>query len=233
MATLSHIRAHSTPAQMLERQRAHAVAALVLTGVAVSLLADPADAPRLWGLTGTGWATLSLALALAHQIIVAMVFRLQLHRASLTRLFGARDMAVWAVVFMPLLLARPLTLIATGWADTVPITGWRGAEITLGLALLAPALWALDSTIRHFTLRRAIGGDHFREEIRALPKVRGGVFDYTDNGMYGVAFLGLWAIALLSGSWNALVVAVFQHAYIWVHMYCTEAPDMRRMYGPA
>ena len=39
-------------------------------------------------------------------------------------------------------------------------------------------------------------------------------------------------IAMLFGYWNALVVAVFQHAYIWVHMYCTEAPDMARIYTP-
>ena len=42
----------------------------------------------------------------------------------------------------------------------------------------------------------------------------------------------LWGIALVFGSWNALVVALFQHAYIWVHMYCTETPDMRWVYGP-
>ena len=29
----------------------------------------------------------------------------------------------------------------------------------------------------------------------------------------------------------ALAVALFQHAYIWVHYYCTEKPDMRRIYG--
>ena len=49
--------------------------------------------------------------------------------------------------------------------------------------------------------------------------------------MYGLAFLGLWAIALLCGSWSALVAAAFQHAYIWVHMYTVEGPDMRRIYG--
>lgn len=37
--------------------------------------------------------------------------------------------------------------------------------------------------------------------------------------------------ALMFGSWNALVVALFQHAFIWVHMYCTEGPDMGRIYG--
>ena len=52
-----------------------------------------------------------------------------------------------------------------------------------------------------------------------------------DGAMYGVAFLGLWGIALLLGSWQALVVAAFQHAYIWVHMYTVEAPDMRLLFG--
>ena len=65
-----------------------------------------------------------------------------------------------------------------------------------------------------------------------MPMVREGAFRHTSNAMYGLVFLGLWGIALLFGSWNALVVALFQHAYIWVHMYCTEAPDMRRIYGP-
>ena len=48
--------------------------------------------------------------------------------------------------------------------------------------------------------------------------------------MYSFVFLGLWGIALLTGSWNALVLALFNHAYIWVHMYCTEDPDMRIIY---
>ncbi len=68
--------------------------------------------------------------------------------------------------------------------------------------------------------------------IEGQPQHLAIAFRYTSNAMYGVAFLGLWGIALLFGSWNALVIALFQHAYIWVHMYCTEAPDMARIYAP-
>ncbi|GKY86814.1 methyltransferase [Sinisalibacter aestuarii] len=229
MATLDEIRAKSTWGQILEGQPQHAIMAILLTIGALSLL-RPGEASLL-GLTGAGWARVGIALALIHQVIVAVVFRLELHRNAMTRLFGARDMKVWAMIFMPLLAARPLTALLAGWADDVPITPYRLPEILLGLALLAPAIWGMHSTLVHFTLRRALGGDHFREEIRALPKVTGGVFSYTENGMYGVVFLGLWGIALLFGSWNALVLALFQHAYIWVHMYTTEAPDMRRLYG--
>ncbi|MCB1367132.1 MAG: hypothetical protein KDK00_05175 [Rhodobacteraceae bacterium] len=230
MPTLSDIRARSTWGQIIEGQPQHAMMAVLMSAGACALMIAPEYAPTLLGLSATCWAATSIALALIHQIIVAIVFRLQLHRNLLSRLFGAADMKIWAVIFMPLLIARPLTVILTGWADTVPITGYRSAEILLGLALLVPAIWAMHSTLVHFTLPRALGGDHFREEIRALPKVTGGAFNHTDNAMYGVVFTGLWGIALLFGSWNALVLALFQQGYIWVHMYCTEAPDLRRMY---
>lgn len=231
MATLERIRTSSTWGQVLEGQAQHFLLLILLAAGAGALLTEPSGAPRLLGLTAAGWARVSITLAIVHQVAVALVFRLELHRNLMTRLFGEADMKIWAAVFLPLLAARPLTAILTGWADIDPITGLRWLELPLGLALLAPAAWAMHSTLVHFTLRRALGGDHFREEIRALPKVSGGVFAYTDNGMYGVVFLAFWGNALMFGSWNALVLAAFQHAYIWVHMYCTEAPDMRRLYG--
>ena len=49
--------------------------------------------------------------------------------------------------------------------------------------------------------------------------------------MYADAFLVSWGIAFLTGTIAALAAAAFQYAYIWVHMYCTETPDMRLIYG--
>ncbi|MCP5038653.1 MAG: hypothetical protein GY945_13760 [Rhodobacteraceae bacterium] len=230
MSKLEIIRGKSNWGQILEGQLQHLGIVTLMSIGAISLLANPTDAPRLLGLTAYGWAITSISLAIVHQVIVAIVFRLQLHRNLLSRLFGDADMRIWAIVFLPLLASRPLTLIMTGWADTTPLTDVRWAELALGLALLAPALWAMHSTLFHFTIPRALGGDHFRDEIAALPMVKKGAFAYTNNAMYGVVFLGLWAIALLFGSWNALVTAAFHHAYIWVHMYTTEGPDMRRIY---
>ena len=231
MSRLAIIRARSTWRDMIEGQPQHlAIGALMAFG-AISLLTNPADAPRLLGLTSYDWAVTSIILAIIHQIIVAIVFRMQLHRNMMTRLFGSRDMTVWAVIFLPQLAARPLTTIMAGWADTTAITGWRMAEIIPGIVLVLVALWAMYSVLFYFTLPRALGGDHFRDAIVQMPLVRVGAFKYTDNAMYGVVFLAFWSIALLFGSWNALVVALFQHAYIWVHMYCTEAPDMARIYA--
>ena len=231
MTTLSEIREAADWRDLLEGQAQHAAFAILMTVGACALLQNSADAPQLLGLSATGWAKLSIALAVAHQIIVAVVFRLQLYHNVMTRLFGSHDMRVWAAIFLPLLVVRPVTMILTGWADSMPIGPYFPAQFTLGLALVGVAIWGMHSVLVHFTLPRALGGDHFRDKYLTMPPVTGGVFNYTSNGMYGVVFLGLWGIALMFGSWNALVLALFQHAYIWVHMYCTEAPDMRRLYS--
>ena len=230
MSRLADIRARARLPDLLEGQPQHLAIALLMTLGAFSLLRDSPGA-SLFGLSAVFWAKLSIFLALAHQIIVALVFRLQLHRNWLTERFGERDMRVWAMISLPLLLARPLALILVAWADTALITGFETIEVLIGLALLALASWALHSTIVYFTLPRAMGGDHFRDDYAEMPLVTKGIFEFTQNGMYGVAFLGLWAIAFLFGSWNALIVALFQHAYIWVHFYCTEKPDMEWIYG--
>lgn len=196
---------------MLEGQPQHFGLAILLSVGAAVLLETPSDASTLLAYTAADWARLSIALALIHQVLVAIVFRLQLHRDLVRRLFGNRDMRIWAATFVPLLVARPLTVLMTGWADTVPITGYRTAEMVLGAGLLAAAVWAMHSVLVHFTLPRALGGDHFRDCFARMPLVRQGAFRFTDNAMYGVVFLGLWGIALLFGSWNALVLALFQH----------------------
>lgn len=231
MNTLQDIRRRGTWADLIEGQPQHLMMVFLMVVGAHSLLVWAPEEPKRLGLDTTGWAQLSILLAILHQIIVAAVFRLQLHRHLMTRYFGERDMKIWAMVFIPLLIVRPLTVIMTGWADTIPIGLPRPLEIGVGIVLIGAALWALHSVVFYFTIPRALGGDHFRQSYADLPLVERGAFRVTSNAMYGLVFLSLWGIALLFGSWNALVVALFQHAYIWVHMYCTERPDMDWIYG--
>jgi protein-S-isoprenylcysteine O-methyltransferase Ste14 len=76
-----------------------------------------------------------------------------------------------------------------------------------------------------------MGLDHFDPALHRAPLVREGIFRYLRNPMYTVGFLILYVPGLLLRSQAALLAAAFQHAYIWVHYYCTELPDMRRIYG--
>ena len=45
--------------------------------------------------------------------------------------------------------------------------------------------------------------------------------------MYVLGFFMLWVPAFLFQSTAAMVIAAFSHAYIWVHYYATEKPDMK------
>ena len=122
--------------------------------------------------------------------------------------------------------ARPLddALVDTGLADGGTTPEHAGEMVDVRAALRA-------AIARHFGVWRALGGDHFRDSYRQMTLVKEGAFKYSSNAMYVFAFLVFWSIALLSGSRAALALALFQHAYIWVHMYCTEGPDMRVIYG--
>lgn len=51
------------------------------------------------------------------------------------------------------------------------------------------------------------------------------------SGMYWVAFLLFWAIAVAFNSSAGLLVAAYSHIFIWAHFYATEKPDMDYLYG--
>ena len=78
---------------------------------------------------------------------------------------------------------------------------------------------------------RAFGIDHFEpEKYKHTSMVKKGIFKYTSNGMYIYGFLILWIPGFLFLSKAALLVALFQHIYIWVHYCFTELPDMKFIY---
>lgn len=216
---------------LFKGQAFHLVAILGLFAVAYAFAAPVFTGGTWLGLTVGEWFWLNAALVVVHQVIVWLVFRGQLGWRVMTKIFGRADMVVWGLIFMPMLLLRPVTVLGVALADTSTLALPAWIAIVLGLALCVPAVFAMYSVARYFGIPRALGGDHFREHYRRMPLVTGGAYRYTGNAMYGHIFLGLWAIALLTGSQAALAAAFFQHTYIWVHYVATEKPDMDLIYG--
>ncbi len=229
MIALEEIRANTGKTEIFRGQIQHVMIAALLTAGTYWLLRDSTG--RFLGFGVMNWAAGTIAVTLVHQIIVAVVFRLQLHLGLMTRLFGKHALKVWGAVFLPFLFGRPLALLCAGVADMGSLEGNRVLQLLGGVLLLLPAGWAAHSVLKYFGIGRALGGDHFFDRYANMPLVKKGAFGYSSNAMYSFVFLGLWGIGLLCGSWNALVLALFQHAYIWVHMYCTEGPDMEIIYG--
>jgi hypothetical protein len=203
------------------------LAFLVLAPLAF-FLAQPTGS--LWGMSGDFLFWSSVAVATVQQVWVALIWRLELFHRTFSRRFGKKAVGIFGVVFMPLLVLRPLTVGALAWADRESLFSMGGMSLGLFVLLALPAIWAMASVLLYFGIPRALGIDHFDPGWRE-PFVKKGAFKYVPNSMYALVFLFFWAMALGAGSRAALAAAFFQHAFVWVHYFATEKPDMQVIYG--
>lgn len=170
----------------------------------------------------------AVAFPIVHQVYVWLAWRLELQSSATSSTIGFH---AYVVLFFVLFGGRFVSLFALAWLDRGSLGLPALARFaTTGLMTLA-GVYAMYSVMRFFGLKRASGADHFDPAYRGMPFVTGGIFRYTSNGMYVYAFLMFWAIAVGFDSAAALVVAAFSHAYIWVHFYATEKPDMDYLYA--
>lgn len=217
---------------IFEKQWLHAsLLALFLVGLGSVGRIDAVRVGQLWGASTAAWLWTAVALPVAHQMFVWVCWRGQLHTSLLTRMFGSRGFGLYAVGFSILGIARGVAvlMLAVSNRDTVH---FDPKVLRVGALIAAiPAAYLFYSVKRYFGFKRAFGIDHFDESYRSLPLVRKGIFRFTRNGMYVFGFLTLWIPGLWFASASALIVALFNHLYIWVHYYSTELPDMKRIYA--
>lgn len=218
--------------RIFEKQHWHAFGLACLLGAVY----------RVWSLPGFGigtflgvptstWMVLAIAVPIVHQVYVWVTWRLELYRGTLTKLFGERAFQAYAPLFILLLISRIVFLVPLAIANQGTLLLDRRALTALTiLCTLLPA-WVLVSIVRYFSFRRAMGADHFDERYRDRPLVRKGVFQHIPNAMYTLGFLIVWTPGWFFRSRAALLAAGFAHAYIWVHYFTLERPDMKTIYG--
>ncbi|MAG70693.1 MAG: hypothetical protein CL471_10435 [Acidobacteria bacterium] len=219
-------------ARIFERQWLHLLLLVLLLGaLGPALRAEAVRAGSLGGLGTPARIALAIVVAVTHQGYVWFCWRMQLHGQLFTRLYGDRGFPLYGAGFAALALTRLAAVIAVAAAnrETLP---WDPAILrTMAVVAAVPVIYLFYSIHRYFTFRRALGIDHFDPSYRSASLVRQGIFRYTPNAMYVVGFLMAWLPGLWFGSAAGLVVAAFNHAYIWIHYLATERPDMRRIYA--
>ena len=173
---------------------------------------------------------IAIAVPVMHQVFVWLTWRLELRSSATSKSIGFRG---YLVFFFLLFGGRFLTLVAIAWMDRGSLTLQILPQAIVTIPLVLLGIYALYSVKRYFGMVRAAGADHFDPRYRDMPLVSEGIFRFTTNGMYLYAFLLFWAIAVGFNSTAALLVAAFSHAYIWVHFYVTEKPDMDFLYPSA
>jgi hypothetical protein len=224
------VRILSSP--LFEGQGRHA-AALVVLLFATAIASRYVDTSGMYlGVTSMQWLAIAVAVPIVHQAYVMLVWRVELHTGAISDWLGLREgFLIYGIVFVVLGVGRPISLFALAMANAGTLALSNEVALAIAATLVLPVIYLQHSVVKYFGFRRALGADHFDERYRAMPLVREGIFRFIPNAMYAVGFLALWAIAVAFRSEAALVAAAFAHAYIWVHYYFTEKPDMDRIYA--
>jgi hypothetical protein len=217
--------------KILDKQAYHFFSLLLLLGGIFWLARDDFLGIGPGGLTTKSWLILSILSPIIHQVYVLICWRGELYYSSLTKIFGKIALHLWAAGFMFLFISRPvlITGLAVVNQGSLVIGFWVRA-VLIGVCS-ALVIYLAYSFIFYFGAKRALGEDHFKPEVyRNMPMVRQGIFRWSSNAMYLFGFLFLWIPGLYFNSRAALVAALFNHLYIWVHYYFTELPDMEFIY---
>jgi len=185
----------------------------------------------LYGLDTAFWFWLAIIIPIVHQVFVWITWRAELQYSTITRIFGDRGFIYYSVIFMFLLIARPISIAFLAISNQGSLHTDPRVLNVIALVLLIPIVYLLYCVVKYFGMERALGIDHFDADCREKPLIRKGIFKHVNNSMYVFGLLILWLPGLLLASKAALLAALFGHVYIWVHYFTVELPDMRYIYG--
>ena len=182
-------------------------------------------------ITTNFWFWLAIASPIIHQIYVWFVWRLELHLRLFSKRLGVvRAFNIYAVGFSLLFISRLVLIVFLAISSKKSLQIAPIFSYLLALFIMPPVIYLFYSVVKYFTAKRAYGIDHFDKDYNK-PYVKQGIFKYCNNGMYIFGLMILYLPGLLLLSEQALLVALFNHIYIWVHYYFTERPDMVEIYG--
>ncbi len=217
--------------KIFEKQLWHLISVAILIYGVIALLKNSLLDGNFWGITTKVWLICSVGIAIVHQVYVLIVWRLELYYSYISRIFGKAGFYIYSVGFTIMFVPRLLFIIALGISSKNSISLQPAISYSLVILLSMIVFYLMYSVLRYFGFKRAYGIDHFDRSFSDTPFVKKGIFRFSNNAMYKFGLLILWIPGLLLFSKPALIAALFQHIYIWVHYYCTEAPDMKHIYG--
>ncbi|MCK5051041.1 MAG: hypothetical protein KAS53_04840 [Candidatus Cloacimonetes bacterium] len=217
--------------KIFEKQLWHLISlAILVYGVKILINNSTLDG-EFWGITTKMWLICSVGIAIVHQFYVLIIWRLELYYSHISRIFGKAGFYIYSVGFSIMFVPRLLFIIALGISSRNSISLDPIISYSLAILLSMIVIYLLYSVLRYFGFERAYGIDHFDRSFGDKPFVKQGIFRFSNNAMYKFGLLILWIPGLLLFSKPALIAALFQHIYIWVHYYCTELPDIKYIYG--
>ena len=218
--------------KILKYQQWHLLALLILLAALYSFVDKEMLGGQYIGWSTTAWFALALAIPILHQVYVSLFWRSELYYNYLTQKFGSSAFKLFKIGFMVLFVSRLVSIIFLSIANQRSLHLDIIIAYIIACTLFLPVVYLLYSVKTYFGFDRAIGIDHFEpDKFKGQPLVNEGIFKYTSNGMYVYGLLVLYIPGFLLLSKAAILAALFNHVYIWMHYYFTERPDMKHIYG--
>jgi hypothetical protein len=184
-----------------------------------------------FSISTTIWFWLAITVPIAHQTYVMLVWRFELYQRLFSKRWGIKKaFKFYTIGFSILFGSRLISIIFLAISSQYTLNIKPIYAYTAALVITPLVIYLFYSVKRYFTMARAYGIDHFDPNYHE-PYIKQGIFKYTDNGMYVFGLMILYLPGLLLFSKAALLAALFNHIYIWVHFYCTEKPDMLKIYS--
>ena len=165
-----------------------------------------------------------------HQLYVWIIWRIQLYYNAVNRYLGKFGYGLYVATFVFILLFRfgSIFLLANGNRNT--LVELKPFLLLCFVVFQIPIVYLFYSVIRYFGVVRATGIDHFDPSYHNLPLETRGIYKYVNNAMYLFGLLIFYLPGLFYASLGALLIAVFNHVFIWVHYFTLEKPDMEKIY---
>lgn len=183
------------------------------------------------GVSTLNWFVIAILSPILHQIYVLSCWRFELYFKSISNTFGKSGFTYFKIGFALLIALRPLTIIILSISNKMTLQVAPIVVYIISAILFVPGVYLFYSVKKYFGMEKAFGRDHFNPEIaRTESFVKQGIFKYSSNAMYKFGFLILYIPGLLLQSKAAILVAFFNHIYIWIHYYFTELPDIKTIY---
>lgn len=211
----------------------HLVSVIVLITITQRFISNNYDIINgtLWGVNTQKWFWIAITIPIFHQIYVWLIWRLELYQNIFSSRYGVkRAFRMYTIGFSILFISRLISIILLAISNQNSLSVNPNIVYLLAAAITPFVIYLFYSVKKYFTIERAYGIDHFDKNYNE-PYEKRGIFRFTDNGMYVFGLMILYLPGLLLLSKAALVVALFNHIYIWVHYFCTERPDMEEIYG--
>ena len=186
---------------------------------------------QLWGISTSIWALWAISAAVFHHIYVLLTWRLEMYYHILSKSLGKYTFLIYEIGFFLFFFGRIILIFLLAFSNASTLSLLFPIRVVIIIVIAIPMFYTFYSVIRYFGIHRAAGADHFLQEYREKPFEKRGIYRYSSNAMYKYAIGVVWIPGLLLGSVTALLVALFNHLYVWVHYFTLEKPDLKILFG--